>query len=158
MITMRGISRFIAESLDGSSEFIDLSNTLIGEPFNYFVNVDLSTLEGGVPIPYFGVVTFSDQDDREVRKFFKIQILIGIGRTEPVTVGSITEEPSLGILETLSMRAVELFTKDMRTFGVQGDSNLRLSFVNYYVPNPDGEDDLQMQIDIEFDQDKYLAC
>jgi hypothetical protein len=158
MITMRGISRFIAETLDGNAEFIALSNTQLGEPFKYFVNVDLANLSGGVPLPYFGIVTFDDQDAREVRKYFKTQFLIGIARTAPTTVGGITEEASLEILETLSRKAVELVTKEMRTFGVQGDSNIRISFVNFYVPNPDGEDDLQMQVDLEFDQDKYLTC
>lgn len=157
-ITMRGISRFIAETLDGSAEFIALCTTEIGEPFNYFVNVDLANLQGGVPIPYFGIVTFDDQDSREVRKFFKTQLLIGIERTAPTTVGGVTEEASLDILETLSRKAVELFTQEMRTFGVQGEKNIRISFVNFYVPNPDGESDLQMQVDIEFDQDKYLTC
>jgi len=158
MITMRGISRFIAETLDSNAEFIALSNSQIGESFKYFVNVDLANLQGGVPLPYFGIVTFDDQDAREVRKYFKTQLLIGIDRTLPITVGGITEEASLEILETLSRKAVELFTKEMRTFGVQGDNNIRISFVNFYVPNPDGEDDLQMQVDIEFDQDKYLTC
>lgn len=158
MITMRGISRFIAESLDGNSEFIMLSNSQLGAPFNYFVNVDLANLPYQIPLPYFGIVTFDDHDTREVRKYFKTQLLIGIDRTAPITNGGITEEPSLEILEVLSRKAVELFTKDMRTFGVQGDNNIRLSFVNFYVPNPDGEDDLQMQVDIEFDQDKYLTC
>lgn len=158
IITMRGISRFIAETLDTNAEFIALSTTEIGEPFNYFVNVDLSNLQGGVPIPYFGIVTFDDQDDREVRKFFKTQLLIGIERTKPVTTSGITEEASLEILETLSRKAVELVEKEMRIFGVQGEKNIRVSFVNFYVPNPDGEDDLQMQVDIEFDQDKYLTC
>lgn len=158
MIAMRGISRFIAETLDANAEFIALSNSLVSEVFTYYVNVDLATISDGVDLPYFSVVTFDDQDDREVRKYFKTQILMGISRTAPNTSGGIIEEPSLDILETLSRKAVELVEKEMRIFGIQGENNIRISFVNYYVPKPDGEDDLQMIIDIEFDQDKYLAC
>jgi len=46
----------------------------------------------------------------------------------------------------------------MRIFGIQGSKNVRVSYVNMYVPATDGEDDLQMQIDIEIEQDMYLSC
>jgi len=156
MITMRGISRFFAETLNTNAEFIALSTTLISGEFSYFVNVDLAEVE--VPINYFGIVTFEDTDDREVSKIFKTQFLIGIERQKPVDVGGITEEPTLDKLEELSRKAVEVIASDMRTFGIQGDSNIKISYVNMYVPTPDGETDLQLQIDIELEQEKFLAC
>ncbi len=40
MITMRGISRFIAETLDTNAEFIALCMTEIGQQFDYVINID----------------------------------------------------------------------------------------------------------------------
>jgi len=156
-VTMRGISRFFAETLNENAEFIALSQSLISDEFNYFVNVDLATVE--VPLPYFGIVTFNDKDDREVEKKFQTQFLIGISREKPDFVdGEITEEPTLDNLEQLSRKAYEVITNEMRIFGIQGSKNVRVSYVNMYVPATDGEDDLQMQIDIEIEQDMYLSC
>jgi len=156
MITMRGISRFFAETLNESAEFKALSNSLISDEFDYFVNVDLATVE--VPLPYFGIVTFNDKDDKEVEKKFQTQFLIGIEREKPIDVDGITEEPTLDKLEELTRKAYEVIAKEMRTFGIQGDSNIKISYVNMYVPNPDGESDLQMQVDIELEQEKFLSC
>jgi len=156
MITMRGISNFIAESLNTNAEYIALSNSLMSETFNYFVNVDLATVD--VVVPYFGIVTFEDKDDKEVKKAFQTQLLIGINRLDPVTTNKITEEPTLDSLEQLGMKALEVISKDLRIFGIQGDTNIKISYINMYVPNPDGEDDLQMQIDIELEQEKFLSC
>ena len=155
-ITMRGISRFFAETLYENAEFKALSQSLISDEFNYFVNVDLATVE--VPLPYFGIVTFNDKDDREVEKKFETQFLIGIAREKPALLNGVMEEPTLDKLEQLSRKAYEIVTNEMRAFGIQGDKNVRVSYVNMYVPNPDGENDLQMQIDIEIEQDKYLSC
>lgn len=155
-VTMRGISRFFAETLNTNAEFIALSQSLISDEFNYFVNVDLATVE--VPLPYFGIVTFNDKDDREVDKKFQTQFLIGISREKPVLVDGVIEEPTLDKLEQLSRKAYEVIANEMRTFGIQGSKNVRISYVNMYVPTPDGETDLQLQIDIELEQDKYLSC
>jgi hypothetical protein len=156
MITMRGLSRQLAEVLDSDATFKALSTTLIGQEFNYFVNVDLSTVE--VPIPYFGIVTFNDRDEKEVKKSFQTQLLLGIGRPSPVKINNITEEPSLDILEQLSRAALVAIETERRNFGIQGDKNIKIAYINMYVPSPDGEDDLQMQIDIEFEQEKFLSC
>lgn len=157
MITMRGLSRFIVDTLNTNPDFISLSQSIMaGSTFNYYVNVDLANIE--VQIPYFAVVTFDDKDDKSTRKFFRSQLLIGIDRSQPVTSGGVTEEPTQLNLETLSRKAIDLIEKDMRVFGVEGDNNIRPTYVGMYVPVPDGEEDLQMQIDIEFDQDKYLSC
>jgi hypothetical protein len=155
-VTMRGISRFFAETLNENAEFIALSDSLISDEFNYFMNVDLATVE--VPLPYFGIVTFNDKDDREVEKKFQTQFLIGIEREKPDLLNGVMEEPTLDKLEQLSRKAYEIITNEMRFFGIQGDKNVRVSYVNMYVPNPDGDDDLQMQIDIEIEQDKYISC
>ena len=111
-----------------------------------------------MPLPYFGIVTFNDKDDREVEKKFQVQFLIGIERETPTLLNGVTEEPTLDKLEQLSRKAYEVITSEMRIFGIEGDNNVRVSFVNMYVPAPSGEDDLQMQIDIEIEQDKYLSC
>ena len=153
-MTMRGISRFFAETLNTDAEFIALSTSLMGETFNYFVNVDLSETE--VPVPYFGIVTFNDKDDKEVEKLFQTQFLIGINRTKPVDVDGITEEPSLDKLEQLTRKAYEVVTKTMRQSGIEGETNVHISYVNMYVPEPDGETDLQMQVDIELEQYKFI--
>ena len=152
-MTMRGISRFFAETLNTDDEFITLSTSLIGEPFTYFVNVDLSKVE--VPNNFFGIVTFNDKDDKEVEKLFQTQFLIGINRDKPVDIGGITEEPTLDKLEQLTRKAYEVVAKAMRTFGIEGETNIQISYVNMYVPEPDGEDDLQMQVDIELEQIKF---
>lgn len=152
---MIGISRFVAETLNTNAEFIALSTSLIGGTFDYFINVDLAQVE--VPLPYFAIVTFNDKDDRQVEKKFETQLLIGIEREAPVKVNDITEEPTLDKLEQLSRKAYEIIANEMR-LGIQGDQNVRISYVNMYVPAPDGENDLQMQIDIEIEQDKYLSC
>lgn len=156
MITMRSISRTFAELLENSTEFKALTNSLTSEEFNYYINVDLSSLKE-VLLPYFAIVTFNDEDDKEVKKAFKTQFLIGIAREEPITVGKITEEPTLDKLETLTREAVEIISKELRDFGINGDSNVKIDYVNMYVPAPDGEDDLQMQVDIEIGQDKFLC-
>jgi len=153
-ITMRGISRFFAETLNENAEFKALSNSLISNEFDYFVNVDLATVE--VPLPYFGIVTFNDKDDKEVEKVFQTQFLIGIDREKPTLINGVMEEPTLDKLETLSRKAFEIIAKEMRTFGIQGDTNIKIAYVNMYVPNPDGEDDLQMQVDIELESEKFL--
>lgn len=158
MITMRGLSRAIVDAVSSDTTFLALTNSLVGSTFEYYVNVDLTELTDGVALPYFSIVTFTDQDDIEIKKFFKTQILLGIERQKPVRVNNITEEPSLDILEQLSRKALDVIKSEIRTFGVQGDTNIRISFVNFYVPKPDGEVDLQMQIDLEFNQDKFLAC
>ena len=152
-VTMRGISRFFAETLNTNAEFIALSQSLISTEFNYFVNVDLVTVE--VPLPYFGIVTFNDKDDKEVEKKFQTQFLIGIGREDPVLIDGAMEEPTLDKLEQLTRKAYEVIVKEMR-FGIEGDNNVKISYVNMYVPAPDGENDLQLQVDIEIEQDKYI--
>ena len=156
MIKMIDISRFIATTLDESIEFKTLCNTKIGTTFNYFVNVDLARVE--VPVPYFGIVTFQNEDDRSVKKGFKTQILLGIDRSEPEQIGNITEEESAANIEELSNKAMEIVFKEMRTYGINSNMNIELNYINYYVPNPEGESDLQMQIDIELIENKYLKC
>lgn len=147
MITMRGISIAIASEVKTSSDFTG---------FEFFVNVDLSKTE--VSLPYFAVATFTDSDDRQVRKSFKTQILMGIASLPPITTAGITEDPSLDILETLGRKAVELIETMLRDFGVQGDKNIHIAYLGMYIPEPAGEDDLQIQIDIEFEQEKFLTC
>lgn len=156
MIKMIDISRFFATTLDESLEFKTLCEEKIGEHFNYFVNVDLARVQ--VPIPYFGIVTFENKDDRSVQKSFETQILLGISRSEPITVGNITEEESASVLEEISLKAINIILKEMRTYGINSDMNIELNYINYFVPNPEGEEDLQMQIDIQLMQDKYLKC
>ncbi|MEA2091047.1 MAG: hypothetical protein U9O83_01625 [Campylobacterota bacterium] len=156
MITMRSISRFIAEALDASVEFQALSTANAGETFSYFVNVDLSEVE--VTIPYFGIVTFENTDEREVKHGFKTQILLGINRDQPTKVGNITEEATVEKIEALAIKALEIIADELRTYGINGDNNIKIAYTNFYVPNPEGEDDLQIQIDIELEQDKFLAC
>jgi hypothetical protein len=154
---MRAITRFFAETLNNSAEFTALSNSLLGGKFNFYINVDLATLTE-VLLPYFSMVTFEDKDDKEVEKKFKAMFLIGIERQDPVTVSGITEEPTLDNLEQLTRKAVEIIEKDLRTFGIDGDTNIRFTYINMYVPSPDGEDDLQMQVDIELESEKFLQC
>jgi len=154
MITMRGLSMFFAETLNTNVEFTNLCNSLLGVKFNFFVNVDMASVE--VPIPYFGIVTFEDKDDKEVEKKFQSMFLIGINRQDAINTSGITEEPTLDNLETLSRKAIEIINKEMGAFGVQGDKNIRMNYVNMFVPSPDGEDDLQMQVDIESEQYKFL--
>ena len=156
-ITMRQISRFIAETLNDSLEFKTLSNSLISAEFNYYVNVDIAELDE-VPAPYFSVVTFEDKDEKETKKAFQTILLVGIERDPPVKTDNITEEPTLKNLEDLVVKAMEIIANDLRIFGVNTDKNIKISYINMYVPNPDGEDDLQMQVDIEFEQDKYISC
>lgn len=155
-ITMRGVSRHVAELLENEASFLALSSSTIVENFTYYVNIDITQVE--LELPYFGIVTFQDTDDVEVKKSFKTQFLIGIRREAPIQIGAISEEPTLEKLEILSRKAVELIRKDIRAFGIQGDKNIKIAYVSYYVPEPDGEIDLQMQVDIEFEQDKFLSC
>ena len=157
MITMRGISRFIAETLNESQEFIDLTDSLIFSEFNYYVNVDIYRLEE-VFLPYASVVTFNDKDDKEVEKNFETVMLVGIPRQDFQETNGVFEEPTLDNLEVLSRKAVEVVEKELRTFGINGDKNIRISYINYFCPNPEGEDGLQMEISIKFEQDKYLGC
>jgi len=155
-VTMRGISRQFAELLNTNAEFIALSQSLISDEFNYFVNVDIETL-AEVPMPYFSIVTFNDKDEKEIKKSFQLLFLIGIEREAPALLNGVTEEPTLNKLETLTRKAFEIMAKEMRDFGIQGDKNVKISYVNMYVPNPEGDDDLQMQVDIEIEQDKYIS-
>ena len=157
MITMRGTSRLFAETLNSNLDFIALSNSLISSTFNYYVNVDLANLAGGVALPYFSIVTFNDKDDKEVSKSFQTQFLIGIAREDFTTTSNITEEPTLAKLEALARKAIDVISKEIRDFGIEGDTNIKVAYVNMYVPNPDGEDDLQMQVDIELEQEKFLC-
>lgn len=156
MITLRGITRFCVETLNTNAEFITLCNSLLSTTFTYYVNIDHRVTEA--TLPYFSAVTYNDEDDKEVSKSFKTIFLIGIERQKPVTVNDITEEPTLATLETIARKAIELIAKDMRIFGVEGDKNIKFDYINYYVPNPEGENDLQMQIDIGFEQEKFLGC
>jgi hypothetical protein len=156
MIKMIDISDFIATTLDENIEFQSLCTSLTTKTFDYFVNVDLHEVE--VPIPYFGIVTFENNDDKEVKKGFKTQLLLGIDRESPIKTGNITKEPTAEKLEEISLKAIEIVSKEMRTYGINGDTNIMIDYINYYVPNPEGEDDLQMQIDIQFTQDKFLSC
>lgn len=155
-MTMRGISRFIAETLNTNAEFIALATANTGYPFTYYVNVDVTQVE--VELPYFGIVTFQDQDEVETRHSFKTQLLLGIEREKPANIKGITEEATLDKLEILSRKAIELIRKEIRAFGIQGETNIKVAYVSFYVPTPDGELDLQMQVDIEFEQDKFLSC
>ena len=70
MITMRGISRESAEALNTDVEFIALCQSEISAEFNYYVNVDLATVNE-VPLPYFSIVTYNDEDDKEIKKAFR---------------------------------------------------------------------------------------
>jgi hypothetical protein len=153
---MRGISRTIAELLNTNVEFLALSNSLLSSEFTYYVNIDFTQVE--LELPYFGIVTFMDSDEADITKSFKTQLLIGIRREQAVMSGSISEEPTLDKLESLSRKAVELIRKDVRAFGVQGEKNIKITYVSFYVLEPDGEIDLQMQVDIIFEQDKFLSC
>ena len=155
MITMRAISRTFAEILNTDTGLKALSNSLISDEFNYYVNVDLATIE--VKMPYFGIVTFNNMDDKEVKKAFKVQFLIGIAREAVTTVNRISEEPTLDKLEQLTIKAVEVIAKELRDFGISNEKNIKIAYINMYVPTPDGEDDLQMQVDIELEQEKFLC-
>lgn len=153
---MIDISRFIAKTLDESVEFNDLCTSLIGENFDYFVNVDLARVV--VPVPYFGIVTFENRDEKESQYTSKTILLLGISRDDIVKTGNISEEPTAGKIEEISLKAMDIVDKEMRTYGIDGDTNIEVDYINYYVPNPDGEDDLQMQIDIQYKQTKFLVC
>lgn len=153
---MIDISRFIARTLDENAEFKDLCTSLIGENFDYFVNVDLARVI--VPVPYFGVVTFENRDEKESEYTLKTILLLGICRDDIVKTGNISEEPTAGKIEEISLKAMDIVDKEMRTYGIDGDTNIEVDYINYYVPNPDGEDDLQMQIDIQYKQTKFLVC
>jgi len=156
MITMTGISRFFAETLNENAEFIALSNSLLGEAFTYYINVDVNTVE--TEDSFFGIVTFNDKDDKEVEKKFQSMFLINIQRDDTVEDSGIVEEATLDKLEQLTRKALEVIAYDIRAFGIQGEKNVKVSYINMYVPAPDGEDNLQMQVDIDIEQDKYLSC
>ena len=91
------------------------------------------------------------------QKAFKVQFLIGIAREAVTTVNGISEEPTLDKLEQLTIKAVEVIAKELRDFGISNEKNIKIAYINMYVPTPDGEDDLQMQVDIELEQEKFLC-
>lgn len=154
MIKMIDISSFIVDTLNSSTEFKDLCIEKIDKEFDYFINVDLSRVE--VPLPYFAVVTFENQDDIMVKKEYRVQILLGIERQVFVKTNNVTEEPTARTIEELSLKAIELIKKEMRTYGINQEKNIDINYINCFVPNPDGESDLQMQIDMIFYQEKFV--
>ena len=153
---MIDISRFVATTLDESTIFQDFTEDLINEKLDYFINVDIYEME--VPVPYFAIATFEDTDDKSIEKSFKTQILLGIGRTKPVKTGNITEETSIEKTELIAKKAIEIVSKEMRTYGISGETNIEITYINFFIPKPEGEEDLQVQIDIKFEQQKYLKC
>ena len=156
-MTMRGITRSIAETLNGSQEFKDLSVSLAGNEFNYMLNIDTYAVVE-VPLPYFIIRTTNKLDDKEIEKSYETQFLIGIERQDFIEVNGITEEPTLSNLEELSDKAYEIVEEEIRVFGIQGDKNIKVSYVNMNVIDPTGENDLQIQVDIKLEQDKFLSC
>lgn len=159
MITMHSIAKMIAETLDSSIEYKDFCTATIDNNFTYYLNIDPETLEQ-VPMPYFGVITYNDRDSKENYKGFQTQFLIGIQKDEKpdVSATTIIVDNTLEKLEKVTDKALELVAKEIRTFGINGDTNIRIAFTNKYIPKADGHEDLQMQVDIELEQDKYLTC
>jgi len=155
-MTMHGISDLLSKTLSTNTDFIQFCTDRIGKEFEYFINADCSTIY--VPLPYFSIVTYDSLDDKGVSRLFKTQWLIGIAREDPTREGNITKELPLTHIEDIAIKAIEVITKELRTFGVEGDKNIHISYVNMSIPYPDGEDGLQLQVDIEFEKEKLLSC
>ena len=159
MITMSGIAKTIASALDSSVEFQDFCTTTIDNNFIYYVNVDPETLVD-VPLPYFGINVYNDRDAKEHYKGFQAQLLVGLEKTlvPNTSATTIIIDDTFEKLEKVADKALELLATEIRTFGIDGEMNIQIAFINKYVPKADGEEDLQMQVDIELEQDKYMSC
>jgi len=155
-MNMIDISRFIATTLDESLVFQDFTQEQINDNLDYYINVDV--FENIVPLPYLSIVTFEDTDDKAVKKTFKTQLLLSAQRNEPITIGNITQEDTAEKIELIARKAIEVLSKDLRNYGILGETNIEIVMINYFIPKPEGEEDLQIQIDIEFEQEKFLKC
>lgn len=156
MINMIDISRFIATTLDESTVFKDFTQAQINKNLDYYINVDI--FENQVLVPFLSIVTFEDTDDKAIKKSFKTQLLLSIKRSEPSKIGNIIQEDTIEKLELIAKKALEVLAKELRNYGIVGETNIEITMINYFVPQPEGEEDLQIQIDIEFEQEKFLKC
>ncbi|MBL0721005.1 MAG: hypothetical protein JJV88_00295 [Sulfurovum sp.] len=158
-MTMNQITKSFANILNESDEFSDFCTEVIDNNFIYYLNIDPVTLNE-IPLPYFSITTYNEKDEPGSHKGFQIQFLVGIMKEDvpDTTAGTIIVDNTLEKLENVVSKAIEIITNEIRVFGIDGDKSANIAFINKYVPKADGEEDLQMQIDIGLEQDKFLSC
>lgn len=153
---MSDITRFFAETMDTNAEFKALALSLTGvEDFKFYLNIDTINTE----LEHdncCAIITYEDSDEREVEKSFKSTLLFSILRHENTESGNIIEEPTSRNLELIIQKGLEIIAKEMRIYGIAGETNVLFDYINIESLNPEGEDDLQMQVDIKIKQEKYI--
>ena len=88
---------------------------------------------------------------------FDVQFLVGIERYTNSKDEAVTEEISSEKLELVILKAIEVFMNEIKVFGVNGETNIQLVHKNFYLAPPDGEIDIQMQVDLVFEQERFLC-
>jgi len=152
---MYNLSLAIAEILDGSAEFRTLCTDTIGKEFNYYVHIDMANVDS-VDLPYFSLVTYTNKQENGARDELTTQLLLGIERSTPFKTGRIEKEETQQKIEVIATKALEVMKKDMLAFGLDGNKDMLIDYVNMYAPPPNGENDIQLQIDIVFSKTKCL--
>jgi len=149
------LGKFIANTLNDSDDYKSYCSDTIGATFDYYLNVDLNRVE--IMLPYFSIVAYNNTQTADENITFDVQFLVGIERYTNSKDEAITEEVSSEKLELVILKAIDIIMNEIRTTGVNGETNIQLMHKNFYLVPPDGEIDIQMQVDLVFEQERFLC-
>lgn len=153
--TMYQVSMGLAQILDSNAEFKTLCTDTLGAEFTYYVHVDLTSVDDLV-MPYFSFVTYTDTNRAGEYGEVLVQMLAGVTRSDTVATGAIVTEDTQHLLEVVTKKAIEIIEQEMNIFGINGENGFIKEYLNIYAPPPDGEEDIQLQIDMILNTKKCL--
>lgn len=154
--TMYDVSLAFAKTLNDSIAFKQFCVDTIGDEFTHYVHIDMANVDE-LEMPYFSFVTYTDTNRSGEYGEVLVQILSGMNRSSNTEdVSGIHTENTQQLLEKVTRYAIELIIKEMMTFGINGEKGFIKEYLNMYASPPNGEEDIQLQIDMILNTNKCL--
>ena len=157
-ITMYGVSNFLAQTLDNSQEFKDFVTATIGDEIIFVVFPNAQALEGyELPDNSIGIVTYRHIDATAISFEFWTAFYVTIKLFDIEINATKWVDPTFEKLELICLKAKKLIKARLKLTGIAGDTNIQIDTFTMDNPVPDGENGLQMQVDIRMSK-KLLGC
>ena len=159
MITTYEVAKFLNDTLSDSIEFNDFVTAEIESEMVYMLYQDMSRIPNGVNFPdnHISIATYENLDEAGKYKGFKTFLLITIQRYDTTATGNKWVEPTFEKLDSIALKAKEVIKKELGLHGINGNMEQNIEEFNMFTPAPNGENGLQMQIDIRMSKD-LLIC
>ena len=152
MFALSDIQKFIADTLKNDISFNDEAYASLGLDFGYYI--DANSLDGVVELPcitVFGIETTDELRNNET--LYTIQYnLTAICSMKPIIQDSISIYPTKGILEKLAIKSIELISQELRVYGINGKSNLKISAKNLFLTDIGEADDVQAIVTLQISE------